>query len=142
MTALGHQKADFRQFGYALRILRSLGPIGKVQLITDNPKKALALSRAGYDVELKEAAGIAMTLENLMEFLFKIRSGYTIPWDRIMSVTAHIQTLKDGGDIDPTLVKILCEILDYAETKTEHTVPEPLVRLLRSTAERLRQNGS
>lgn len=142
MTALGHQQADFRQFGYALRMLRSLGPIGKVHLITDNPKKALAISRAGYDVELKEAAGIAMTLENLMEFLFKIRSGYTIPWERIMSVTAHIQTLKDGGDIDPTLLEILCEILDYVETKTEHTVPEPLVRLLRSAAEKLRQNGN
>ncbi len=141
MTALGHQRADFRQFGFALRMLRSLGPVGKIQLITDNPRKALLFSKAGYDVELREAAGTAMTLENLMEFLVKIRRGYKIPWDRIMSVTTHIQSLKEGREIDPTLFKILIEILDYVEQKNEHTVPEPLVQLLRSARANLTANG-
>ncbi len=141
MTALGHQKGDFRQFGFALRMLRSLGPIGKIQLITDNPRKALLFSKAGYDVELLDAAGTALTLENLMEFLVKIKLGYKIPWQRIMSVTSHIQELQDGGRIDPTLLKILIEILDYVEDRTEHTVPEPLVQLLRSARVKLTTGG-
>lgn len=142
MTALGHQKGDFRHFGVALRMLRSLGPIGKIKLITDNPRKALLFGKAGYDVELMEAAGTAMTLENLMEFLVKIKIGYSIPWNRIMSVTTHIQALKDGDEIDPTLLKILVEILEYVEAKNQHTVPQPLVELLRSAREKLTTNGN
>ena len=48
--ALGH-KADMRDYGVGLQILKDLG-LSKLRLLTNNPKKIEAFNLRGYDVQV------------------------------------------------------------------------------------------
>jgi 3,4-dihydroxy 2-butanone 4-phosphate synthase/GTP cyclohydrolase II len=54
--ALGH-KADMRDYGVGLQILKDLG-LSKLRLLTNNPKKIEAFNLRGYDVEVVDQVPI------------------------------------------------------------------------------------
>ena len=54
--ALGH-KADMRDYGVGLQILKDLG-LSKVRLLTNNPKKIEAFNLRGYDVQVVDQVPI------------------------------------------------------------------------------------
>ena len=54
--ALGH-KADMRDYGVGLQILKDLG-LSKLRLITNNPKKIEAFNLRGYDVQVVDQVPI------------------------------------------------------------------------------------
>ena len=55
--ALGH-KADLRDYGIGLQILKDLG-LSKVRLLTNNPKKIDAFIYGGFDLHVSEQIPIA-----------------------------------------------------------------------------------
>ena len=54
--ALGH-KADMRDYGVGLQILKDLG-LSKLRLLTNNPKKIEAFNLRGYDVQVVDQVPI------------------------------------------------------------------------------------
>ena len=55
-TALGH-KADIRDYGVGIQILKDLG-LGEVRLLTNNPKKTEAFNLRGFDLKVVDQVPI------------------------------------------------------------------------------------
>ena len=55
-TALGH-KADMRDYGVGIQILKDLG-LNQVRLLTNNPKKTEAFNLRGFDLEVVDQVPI------------------------------------------------------------------------------------
>jgi GTP cyclohydrolase II len=140
MLVEGHQQADLRDYRFVGRILRGLG-IEKVNIITNNPRKVQTLRQLGFEVEQSHAAGVAISTENLCEFLWKILSGYNVPFESIEKIHQEVELLKQGQVVDPILYKLLGEVYNHVKKKpTTHTVPTQLVKLLEGIADKLNSN--
>lgn len=140
MLVEGHKQADLRDYRFVGRILRGLG-IQKVKLITNNPRKVQTLRQLGVDVEQSHGAGVAISIENLCEFLWKILSGYNVPFESIEKIQQEIELLKQGQVVDPILGKLLKKVYNHVrENQTTHTAPPQLVKLLEGIADKLNMN--
>lgn len=140
MLVEGHKQADLRDYSFVGRILRGLG-IDKVNIITNNPRKVQTLRQLGFEVEQSQAAGVAISTENLCEFLWKILSGYNVPFESIRKIQQDIELLKQGREVDPILYKLLGQVYNHVRRNpTTHTVPPQLVKLLEGVADKLNRN--
>jgi GTP cyclohydrolase II len=142
MLVEGHKQADLRDYRFVGRILRGLG-IEKVNIITNNPRKVQTLRQLGIEVEQSQAAGVAISNENLCEFLWKILSGYNVPFKSIEKIQQEIELLKQGEAVDPILYKLLGQVYNHIRrNQTTHTVPPQLVKLLEGVADKLNRNAT
>jgi GTP cyclohydrolase II len=140
MLVEGHQQADLRDYRFVGRILRGLG-IKKVNIITNNPRKVQTLRQLGMDVKQSHGTGIAVSTENLCEFLWKILSGYNVPFASIQKIQQEIELVKQGQAIDPILYKLLGQVYNQVrKNQSTHTVPIQLVKLLEGIADKLNRN--
>ena len=79
-TALGH-KADMRDYGVGIQILKDLG-LDKVRLLTNNPKKTEAFNLRGFDLEVVDQVPILPPInEHNAQYLATKRDkmGHQIP---------------------------------------------------------------
>ena len=79
-TALGH-KADMRDYGVGIQILKDLG-LKKVRLLTNNPKKTEAFNLRGFDLEVVDQVPILPPMnEHNAQYLATKRDkmGHQIP---------------------------------------------------------------
>lgn len=79
-TALGH-KADMRDYGVGIQILKDLG-LNKVRLLTNNPKKTEAFNLRGFDLEVVDQVPILPPMnEHNAQYLATKRDkmGHQIP---------------------------------------------------------------
>ena len=140
MLVEGHKQADLRDYRFVGRILRGLG-LNKVNIITNNPRKVQTLRQLGLDVEQSHASGVAISIENLCEFLWKILSGYNVPFESIEKIQKEIELVKQGQAVDPILYKLLGQMYNHTrENQITHTVPPELVKLLEGIANKLNRN--
>lgn len=138
MTEIGHDD-DSRDFGVAAKILRGLG-VSRVSIMTHNQAKIAGLEGGGIEVVRKEtASGVAVTVENLTELLWKIlHKGYRgIKWESIAIVEREIERLRAGDRINDHLYALLREVLDIIDSGEKHDIPDKLVEAVNGARERL-----
>ncbi len=140
MHDLGY-KADLRRYEFVAKILRGLG-ITKVSIMTHNQGKIQGLEKNGIEVVSKEvASGVAVTINNLTELLWKMICGYKgIPYESIAMIGEQIDILRRGQRIDDILYKMLQQILDIIHSGKKHSFPPRLVELVKTAANEL-ENG-
>lgn len=138
MRAYGHKTMDYRDYRFAARMMRGLG-IGSAELITGNPAKVRLLQQSGINVmpASAEASGIAVTLENLMEFLVKIKRGYIIPWSSLINLQHHLDSLHRGERIDDRLFTLFQQLLTYMTEEASKNMPQELKDQLNRVSDRL-----
>jgi GTP cyclohydrolase II len=139
MFAKGFDKAEYRQYNFAARMIRGLG-IQNIALMTDNPQKVSSLRDLGLNVEQTKAAGKAVTIENLCELIWKSFNKYKIPFESMEMIEKEIQDLRDGKRIDDTLYQRLCICFQAIKSgDAPDSLPEELVALLKSVGDKLNQ---
>ena len=81
-VALGH-KADMRDYGIGLQILKDLG-LRKVRLLTNNPKKTDAFIYGGFDIEVVDQVPILPPVNEYTAFYLATKRdklGHQLPHD-------------------------------------------------------------
>ncbi|MFA6038677.1 MAG: hypothetical protein WCV62_01720 [Candidatus Peribacteraceae bacterium] len=139
MRHAGHATTDYRDFHFVGKALRGLGVSGPLRLLTDNPRKVQDLMQLGFQVEVADAAGDAQTIENLVEFLYKIMRGYSIDPSKLGILGVELQHLHEGHRINDALYHRLCDLWEYIQQETNHNVPGPLVERLSQVQHILRR---
>lgn len=80
--ALGH-KADMRDYGVGIQILKDLG-LNKIRLLTNNPKKTEAFNLRGFDLEVVDQVPILPPINEHNEGYLKTKRdkmGHQLPQD-------------------------------------------------------------